>query len=70
MDEDRLGALLAKRATRGLSDREAAELGRLVAEREGKPYGVEPPPPAPTPTGTEPFRGRRTRDQERALMHR
>jgi hypothetical protein len=34
----RLEELLAKRNSAGLSDQEANELGRLLAEREGKAY--------------------------------
>jgi hypothetical protein len=34
----RFEALLTKRNRIGLSDQEANELGRLFAEREGKPY--------------------------------
>jgi hypothetical protein len=34
----RLEELMAKRRSSGLTDREAEELGRLMAEREGKPY--------------------------------
>lgn len=38
MDEQRMAVLKRKAAGVGLSEREAAELGRLLAEAEGKPY--------------------------------
>jgi hypothetical protein len=38
MQTRRFDELLAKRIRIGLSDQEANELGRLFAEREGKPY--------------------------------
>ena len=38
VDEKRVEELIAKRKDVGLSDDEADELGRLFAEREGKPY--------------------------------
>ena len=38
MDERLFRSLLKKRGRVGLSDAEADELGRLFAEREGKPY--------------------------------
>jgi hypothetical protein len=37
-DEKRTEELIEKRQQVGLSDEEADELGRLFAEREGKPY--------------------------------
>lgn len=39
MDRQRLEELKRKRFEDGLSDEEANELGRLMAEEEGKPYG-------------------------------
>jgi hypothetical protein len=39
MGEDRYQQLVEKRDRSGLSDAEADELGRLMAEREGRPYG-------------------------------
>ncbi len=39
MDEARLQELEKKKFDVGLTDDEANELGRLIAEREGKPYG-------------------------------
>jgi hypothetical protein len=39
MDEDRYQQLIDKRGASGLSDEEADELGRLIAERDGQPYG-------------------------------
>ena len=39
MGEDRYQQLVEKRDGPGLSDEEADELGRLIAEREGQPYG-------------------------------
>jgi hypothetical protein len=39
MGEDRYQQLVEKRDGPGLSDEEADELGRLMAEREGRPYG-------------------------------
>jgi hypothetical protein len=38
VDEKRIEDLIAKRHDVGLSDAEADELGKLFAEREGKPY--------------------------------
>jgi hypothetical protein len=38
MDEDRFRELDRKRREEGLSHEEANELGRMLAEREGKPY--------------------------------
>jgi hypothetical protein len=38
MQTRRFEELLAKRSRIGLSDQEANELGRLFAEREGRPY--------------------------------
>ena len=38
--------LIAKRDSEGLTEDEANELGRLMADREGKPYGnADNPPP-------------------------
>ena len=39
MGDDRYQELVEKRDGPGLSDEEADELGRLIAEREGQPYG-------------------------------
>jgi hypothetical protein len=39
MSEDRLQQLIEKRDGPGLSDDEADELGNLMAEKEGRPYG-------------------------------
>ncbi len=38
MDQARFDELNRKRYLDGLTDEEADELGRLMAEREGKPY--------------------------------
>jgi hypothetical protein len=38
MDEDRYEELMEKRGRVGLSETEAAELGRMMAEKMGKPY--------------------------------
>jgi hypothetical protein len=38
MNEQRFEELIRKRDGVGLSDGEADELGRMIAEREGKPY--------------------------------
>lgn len=38
MDEQRWQQLIHKRDTSGLTDDEANELGRMMAEREGEPY--------------------------------
>ena len=38
MEGDRFAELKAKAAAEGLTDAEAAELGRLYAERSGEPY--------------------------------
>ena len=38
MSEERFDRLNRKRYLEGLTDEEADELGRLMAEREGKPY--------------------------------
>ena len=39
MDERRFEELSRKRFETGLSREEADELGRMMAEKEGKPYG-------------------------------
>jgi hypothetical protein len=39
MDDARMNALMEKRDAHGLSDNEADELGRLLAERDGREYG-------------------------------
>jgi hypothetical protein len=46
MDEKRFHELQVKAGTRGLSDLEAEELGRMYAELEGKPYSHWVPKPA------------------------
>jgi hypothetical protein len=38
MDEQRFQELIHKRDTSGLTDREADELGKMIAERDGLPY--------------------------------
>jgi hypothetical protein len=47
MDQERYEKLVRKRETGGLTREEADELGRLIAQREGRPYSnadaVEPP---------------------------
>jgi hypothetical protein len=45
-EQDRFDELIEKRVGPGLSREEADELGRLFAEREGKPYGNADDPPA------------------------
>jgi hypothetical protein len=45
-NRDRFDELIEKRKGSGLSREEADELGRLFAEREGKPYGNADDPPA------------------------
>lgn len=45
MDRVRLDELMEKRRVRGLSDDEANELGRLMAEDAGVPYGNAARPP-------------------------
>ena len=51
MDAQRFQELARKRDGEGLSDEEANELGRLIAEREGKPYrnasDIHPDDPKP-----------------------
>jgi len=39
MDEVRYDELMKKRGTSGLSDTEANELGKLMAEKKGQTYG-------------------------------
>jgi hypothetical protein len=39
VDQERYDALMAKSSGVGLTDEEANELGRLMAEKEGRPYG-------------------------------
>jgi hypothetical protein len=39
MDQARYDELMQKRSTSGLSDSEANELGRLMAEKKGESYG-------------------------------
>ena len=48
--------LTAKRDSEGLSEEEADELGRLMAEREGKPYSNadDPPPEVESERKSEP----------------
>ena len=55
---DRYEELVRKRDSAGLNAEEAAELGRLTAERRETPYAdaSHPPPPAPT-TPYRPIRG-------------
>jgi hypothetical protein len=38
VDEKRMEGLIAKRHEVGLTDEEADELGKLFADKEGKPY--------------------------------
>jgi hypothetical protein len=38
MDDQRFEELVQKRDTSGLTEEEANELGRMMAEREGRPY--------------------------------
>jgi hypothetical protein len=46
MNEERFRLLINKRGLVGLTRREADELGRLLAEREGREYGnADLPPP-------------------------
>lgn len=45
MDRGRLDELMGKRRREGLSDEEANELGRLMAEDAGVPYGNAENPP-------------------------
>lgn len=51
MDQARYEELIRKRDTVGLTRKEADELGRLLAESEGRPYGnadeVETPDEGP-----------------------
>lgn len=58
VDAQRYEGLLRKRDEVGLSDDEANELGRMMAEREGKPYGRTPGVTrireAPNGDGTDP----------------
>jgi hypothetical protein len=58
MQTRRFEELLAKRCRIGLSDQEANELGRLFAEREGRPYSN-------TSTQREDARAKRTGALER-----
>ena len=62
MDDERFDELSAKRDRDGLTDEEADELGRLTAEREGRPYSnadarpdAEPSSPAAAPGEAEPI---------------
>jgi hypothetical protein len=56
MDEQRFQTLVRKRDEAGLSDEEANELGRMFAEREGKPYrnASDIHPDDPEPNGVSP----------------
>jgi len=63
-DEKRMEELIAKRRETGLSDDEADELGKLFADKEGKPYSnakLSKLPPgergAEVPVGTEETEG-------------
>jgi hypothetical protein len=55
--------LIAKRDSEGLTDNEADELGRLIAEQEGKPYSNadNPPPDVESERRSEPEEA--TRDE-------
>lgn len=53
MDERRFEELEAKKLKGGLTDDEANELGRLWAEKEGKPYGNADSRPHPEAVGAE-----------------
>ena len=73
MDERRFRELLEKRTAAGLSEEEAGELGRLLAEHEGRPYGEEGTETAEgsrAAHGDVPFRSLRTRDQEKEFARR
>lgn len=47
MDERRFRELEEKRDSEGLTDEEASELGRMLAEREGREYGDAKSQPDP-----------------------
>lgn len=47
MDQERMKELEQKRFEEGLSHEEAHELGRLMAEKEGKPYTSHDDRPSP-----------------------
>jgi hypothetical protein len=53
VDDGRLQELERKRDSSGLTDDEANELGRILAEREGKPYGNASTRPHPESIGGE-----------------
>jgi hypothetical protein len=53
VDEGRLQELERKRDSDGLTDDEANELGRMLAEREGKPYGNAATRPHPESIGVD-----------------
>jgi hypothetical protein len=53
VDERRLQELEHKRDSSGLTDDEADELGRMIAEREGKPYGNASTRPHPESIGAD-----------------
>ena len=60
---DRYEELLAKRDSEGLTREEADALGKLIAEREGRPYSNadEPPPEVESERKSEPEEA--TRDE-------
>ena len=69
MDEQRYDELIRKRGETGLSRDEADELGRLMAEQEGKPYSHNVPPgeaDAERPTASDEDDAERPVDEERA----
>lgn len=72
MDQRRFQELGAKASGPGLSAEEAAELGHLWAEKEGKTYGLAtgPPPRRKRQRGETRFRWRRTRDQDKEFLSR
>jgi hypothetical protein len=67
MDQDRFRQLEQKRDAEGLTDEEADELGRLIADREGKPYSNaddQPSPDAEPKAWEEPVKQGEESDQE------
>jgi hypothetical protein len=60
---DRYEELLAKRDSEGLTREEADALGKMIAEREGRPYGNadNPPPEVEAERDSEPEEA--TRDE-------
>jgi hypothetical protein len=74
MDEERFPQLERKRDTEGLSHEEANELGRMMAERDGRPYanaeGVSHPETSDSDERKPPTESQLVEQRERAKVER